>query len=321
MKINIVVTAYNHEKYIAQCMESVLCQVGDFQMEVIVGDDASTDNTREILEGFQHSHPGVVSLLPAGPNLGVTGNLKRCLDACSGDFIAVCEGDDYWTDTHKLQRQMDCLQLHPDYSMCFSALRLYFQDTNTFVLNVLPERDFLQTEDLISRNYIANFSCCMYRESTVRRLPSGIFDMFIADWMFNIACSQLGTIGFIRDPLSVYRIHSRGAWSGMLPVQSLRETCRLIDHYNEFLGYRYDTLFTQHRRKLEDQILALELSPGAGAGTDTNTSGAHARQLVRALGSRALGLARRFWRLIPPGSHKERLSRVLAPIVRSREKS
>jgi glycosyltransferase involved in cell wall biosynthesis len=92
MKISVVVTAYNHEKYITQCMESVLCQKGDFQLEVIAGDDCSKDNTRSILQQFQQKYPEVVFLLPPGENLGVTKNLKRCLDACSGEYIAICEG-------------------------------------------------------------------------------------------------------------------------------------------------------------------------------------------------------------------------------------
>src|SRR5690349_4970838 len=98
MKINVIVTTYNHEKYIAQCLESILEQKGDFEIEVIVGDDCSTDGTRKIVEGFGARHPNIISVLPKGENLGITKNLKRCLDACTGEYIAICEGDDYWTD-------------------------------------------------------------------------------------------------------------------------------------------------------------------------------------------------------------------------------
>jgi len=270
MKISIVVTAYNHEKYIAQCMESVLCQKGDFEKEVIVGEDCSTDSTKLILQQFQHEYPGTVFLLPSQENLGVTKNLKRCLDACTGEYIAICEGDDYWTDDRKLEKQKLFLDEHQDCSMCFSALMIYFEDTNTFLPNLLPTQDFLDTEHLIERNDIANFSCCMYRTSVVKQLPLGIFNMYIADWMFNIACSQLGRLGFIREFMSVYRKHSGAAWSGMSTLDSLRKTCELMDTYNRFLEYKYDALFKSHKKKIEEQIQSMTEDAPQSNGSESN---------------------------------------------------
>jgi len=260
-KISVIITSYNHERYIKQCVESILEQKGNFNLEIILGDDCSTDKTPEILEQYSEMYPNTFKRMPNKDNIGITKNLKRCLDACTGEYIAICEGDDYWTDAYKLQKQKDLLELHRDYSMCFSALMVYFETTNTFILNVLPGQDFITTEDLIGRNYIANFSCCMYRTSIVKRLPIGIFDLYTADWMFNIACSQLGKIGFTRDPLSVYRIHAKGAWSGLSALDSARETCHLIDVYNRFLDYKYDALFKEHRAKFEEQILSLMENP------------------------------------------------------------
>jgi glycosyltransferase involved in cell wall biosynthesis len=155
MKISVIVTTYNHEKYIAQCLESILCQTGNFQMEVILGDDSSSDHTREIAQQFEQKYPQVVLLLPAGPNLGITKNLKRCLDACSGNYIAICEGDDYWTDSTKLQKQTALLESHPAYSMCFNAFTIYFEDTGRsepFQDQLALDKDFLTTEALIEKN-------------------------------------------------------------------------------------------------------------------------------------------------------------------------
>ena len=202
MKINVIVTTYNHEKYITQCLESVLEQKGDFQIEVIVGDDCSTDNTRKIIKEFEERYPKIISVLPMEKNLGITKNLKRCLDACSGEYIAICEGDDYWTDEYKLQKQMTLLETHQDFSMCFSALMIYHEDKDIFKRHSgqkLLKKEFLTTEDLVQKNYIGNFSCCMYRGEVVRKLPQGIFEFFTVDWMFNICCSQFGDIGYIKD--------------------------------------------------------------------------------------------------------------------------
>ncbi len=227
-------------------------------MELIIGDDCSTDNTRAIAQHFHEKYPKIITLLPPEPNLGITKNLKRCLEVCSGDYIAICEGDDYWTDTYKLQKQMAFLETHPDYSMCFSAIMIYFEDRNRFEPHhdqLLIDKNVLTTEDLIEQNYIGNFSCCMYRTSVVRQLPPGIFDLFTVDWMFNIACSRIGDIGFIRDWMSVYRKHPQGAWAGREELGKLKELRHLIDVYNEFFDYEHKVAFTKYARVVDNEII------------------------------------------------------------------
>jgi len=253
MKISVIVTTYNHEKYITQCLESVLEQKGDFQIEVIVGDDCSTDNTRKIIKEFGERYPKIISVLPMEKNLGITKNLKRCLDACTGEYIAICEGDDYWTDEYKLQKQMTLLETHQDFSMCFSALMIYYEGKDIFEphANEMPsQKKFLTTADLIEKNYIGNFSCCMYRGEVVRKLPQGIFEFFTVDWMFNICCSQFGSIGYIKDMMSVYRLHEEGVWSGQLPFEKARMLYGYLDEYNRFFNYKYDREWKTHQRRL-----------------------------------------------------------------------
>ena len=261
MKISVVITAYNHEKYIAQCLESVLNQKGDFQVEVIVGDDFSTDNTREIVEEFQKRYPKIISVLSGEKNLGVIKNLKRCLNACSGKYIAICEGDDYWIDENKLQKQKDFLGVRNDCSMCFSAILLYYEEDNLFVphdAQASLKTDAITIEDLIQNNYIGNFSCCMYRADTVKKLPQRIYDLNTVDWMFNMACAQLGKIGFIQNQMSVYRLHSGGAWTSKTKIEKREEICNYIDISNKFFDYKYDTLFSTRKKIIQDEIVHLK---------------------------------------------------------------
>ncbi len=256
MKINVIVTTYNHEKYITQCLESILEQKGDYQIEIIVGDDASTDDTRRIVEGFQERNPEVIIVLPLDENLGVTKNLKRCLDACSGEYIAICEGDDYWTDEYKLQKQMTFMERHQDFSMCFSALMIYHQDLDKFEPfqdQLQLKKNILSTEDLILNNSIGNFSCCMYRTNVIRQFPDDLFDLFTVDWMFNMVCGQFGKIGFIRDWMSVYRKHARGVWAGRSNLERTTRLLRLVDDYNRFFGYKYkDDFEILHNALVDD---------------------------------------------------------------------
>ena len=275
MKINVVVTTYNHEKYLAQCLESILSQKGDFQMEVIIGDDASTDNTRQIAEQYQAQYPGTVFLLPPEKNLGITKNLKRCLDACTGEYIAICEGDDYWTDVYKLQKQKDFLDEHADYSMCFCAFVILFEETGVLELHPDPlylKQDFLTTEDLIERNSIGNFSCCMYRRQAVARIPRQMYELFFADWLFNMACGQFGRIGFIRDWMSVYRKHAHGAWAGKSVIENNKKVIHLIDQYNEFFEYKYDTQFMKTKAALERHVVHLQANSDSDKAMSWNHS-------------------------------------------------
>jgi len=257
MKINVIITTYNHEKYIAQCLESILEQKGGFRLEVIVGDDASTDNTRKIVEEFQKKHPETISILPIEQNLGITKNLKRCLDVCTGEYIAICEGDDYWTDDYKLQKQMTFLEKHLDFSMCFSALMIYHQKFNIFEpfqAQLQLTKDFISTEDLILMNSIGNFSCCMYRTKVIRQFPDELFDLFTVDWMFNMVCGQFGKIGFIRDWMSVYRKHTQGVWVGLSNLDRITELLRLADTYNHFFEYKYNYYF----KILQNSLIELQ---------------------------------------------------------------
>jgi len=266
MKISVIVTSYNHEKYIMQCLESILKQKGDFQAEVIVGDDCSTDNTRKIIEEFRKRYPSMISVLPLEKNLGVTKNLKRCLDACSGEYIAICEGDDYWTDENKLQKQKDFLEIRKDCSMCFSAILLYHEEKNSFEhhhAQASLKKDTITIEDLIENNYIGNFSCCMYRADIVRKLPQRIYDLNTVDWMFNMACGQFGKIGFLQDQMSVYRLHSNGTWTGKDKIEKHEDICNYIDVSNKFFDYKYDTLFNQRKKIIEDEIVRIKISRDA----------------------------------------------------------
>ena len=259
-KISVVITTYNHEKYVNQCLESILSQQGDFSLEIIVGDDCSTDNTRDTVQQSLDQYPRTVHLLPYRQNLGITKNLERCLDACSGRYVAICEGDDYWTDRHKLQKQKELLETHPEYSMCFSAVMLYYEDSNKYVPHgdqVNLQKDCITTEDLIGKNYIGNFSCCMYRTEVVRMLPKSIFDIFTVDWMFNMACGQIGNIGYIRQYMSVYRLHSGGAWTGKRQLEKMEDLKRYIDVYNEFFDFKYDALFMKQKRAVCEEIVHL----------------------------------------------------------------
>lgn len=260
-KISVIVTSYNHERYIQQCLDSILMQKGNFDSEIIVGDDCSSDGTMSIFEAYRSKFPQLIRILPNKANLGITKNLKRCFDACSGDYIAICEGDDYWIDQYKLQKQMDRLEKNADLSMCFSAIILYYEKENKFVAHNeynKVEKEKINSDDLIEYNYVGNFSCCMYRRKTIINLPKGLFDIYTVDWMLNITCGEVGAIGYLSEYMSVYRLHDSGSWTGRAEVEKLTELATMIDIYDNFLNLRHHTKFSILKENIKREITRIE---------------------------------------------------------------
>lgn len=115
--VSVVVTTYNQERTIAQTLDSILAQQCDFDMELVLGEDCSTDSTRAICERYAAQYPGIVRLMPAAPNKGLLHNYADCVAACRGKYLAVCAGDDYWNGTDSLARKVAFLEANPDYGV------------------------------------------------------------------------------------------------------------------------------------------------------------------------------------------------------------
>ncbi len=254
--ISVIVTSYNHEKYIDKALKSILSQKGYFYLEIIVGDDFSEDGTIEILRQHQKKNPAVLRLLQFKENIGVTRNIQSCLNECKGDYIAFCEGDDYWTDPNKLDEQVRFLEGHKECSMCFNTIVIRYEDENRSDFHpihtrlIKQGRRILNTFDLISENFIGNFSACMYRGSIVKAFPESLFEMYTVDWMFNIYCSRYGDVGFVQKPMSVYRIHKSGAWSGENDELKYTSWIHNIEIYNRYLGFEYNAEFVSVKKRV-----------------------------------------------------------------------
>jgi glycosyltransferase involved in cell wall biosynthesis len=118
---------YQHERFITQAVESVMMQKTDFPYELIISDDCSPDNTRQLVLDLQRRYPDRIRLLLPATNLGMMSNFVQTLRACDGDYIALVEGDDYWLDPLKLQRQVALLEAHPEFSGCFVRARQFYE--------------------------------------------------------------------------------------------------------------------------------------------------------------------------------------------------
>lgn len=129
VKVSVLLITYNHEKYIAQAIKSALNQITDFKYEILIGDDCSTDKTTEIVRTFSNANPEKIKLISSERNVGPLLNEKRLVDTSKGKYLAFLEGDDYWSDDKKLQKQYDFLESHPDYGLTHSDVDHYYENT------------------------------------------------------------------------------------------------------------------------------------------------------------------------------------------------
>lgn len=129
--VSIVTITYNHEPYIRKCIEGVLMQQVNFPIEFIIAEDCSTDGTLAICKEYAEKHPDIIKIITSENNVGALQNEVRAINAAKGKYLAFCEGDDYWTDPLKLQKQVDFLEAHPDYSVCFTRYKIYYEKNNT----------------------------------------------------------------------------------------------------------------------------------------------------------------------------------------------
>ncbi|MEA5605161.1 glycosyltransferase [Nostoc sp. UHCC 0252] len=229
MKVSILMITYNHENYIAQAIESILMQQTNFEYEVVIGEDCSTDKTRQIIIDYQNKYPKIIRLLLPDKNLGMHKNFIHTLQACQGQYIAILEGDDYWTSSEKLQKQVDFLDKNLDFAICFHNVLVFWQDNSYSPAIFLHNQPKTSTiENLLINNFISTPSV-MYRAGLVQEFPDWFYKQSMGDWTFHILNAQHGKIGYIDEVMSAYRVHAKGVWSSKSREWQIKETIRMLD--------------------------------------------------------------------------------------------
>lgn len=244
MKLSVLAISYNHEKYIAKAIESILAQQTNFDFEVIVGDDCSTDKTSEILLRYQQLHPHKLKVIVNDRNLGVQRNFENVYNSAVGEYIALLETDDYWCDPLKLQQQVDILDADRSLSMCFSN-GVIIDDNNMIMKEdrVAPEyRRRLSQRDIIS-GYCPPTNTAVFRHSAMPQLPSAYFKCMNGDFICFIHITTSGDAGYLDRKTAYYRKHEKGIWSDksdMYITVNFAKTCQALltvygDKYEEIL--------------------------------------------------------------------------------------
>lgn len=264
--VDVLLVSYNHADYIAQALESIKAQHYDGPLRIIVADDTSTDHTLNVVQAFAAANPALnfVFLEPSG-NLGITRNYERGFKVCTAEFIAVLEGDDYWVSPHKLTKQVAFLQEHLECVACSSNLYLRFEEDRRYRTRIAETAGFtmLDGHALIADNVVSNFSTCVYRTEALRQLPEALFSLTSYDWIVNISLTLQGLIGYLHEPLSVYRLHAKGTWTGEDQARKIEQQIALIPAYDNLTGQVFSESFARLKRQLNLQLIATSSVSGS----------------------------------------------------------
>ncbi len=211
--VSVCMITYNHEHYIKQALEGVLMQQGKFRTELILSNDASTDGTDKMIrENWPDTSSITLRYTNHPSNIGMIPNFKYALEQCTGSYIAICEGDDYWTDPLKLQKQVDFLEQNSLFTLCFHNVAVYDENTKTITRDLITRSvtEITTLKDLAKGNYIHTPSV-MLRNTFF--LPDWFENVYLGDWSLYMIAVGNKKIKKIEETMAVYRVSDGAAWS------------------------------------------------------------------------------------------------------------
>ncbi|PID57835.1 hypothetical protein CSB45_06335 [candidate division KSB3 bacterium] len=260
--VSVCIQTYQHVRYIEHCLESVLMQKTDFPVEIILGEDESTDGTREICRAYAERYPETIRLFLRSEQDKIyihghkTGrfNFTENLKAAQGKYIALCEGDDYWTDPGKLQKQVNFLERHSDFAICFHDIEHVCETQQGHVVTASP-KPVSTFEDILKGNFIYTASCT-FRNKLLDRFPAWYFSVLPGDWPLHVLHAQYGKIGYLHEVMAAYRTHDGGLWSRQSRLDTLSPlicTARTIDRHfhSRYRPIMYPSIWNWERERIE----------------------------------------------------------------------
>lgn len=247
---------YNFNRYADEAIASVMGQICPFDFELVIGDDASNDGTVELCRRWAERYPGRITLLTNQRNSGLLANFARTYAHCRGEYIAICEGDDYWTDHSKLRRQVEFLDTHPEYSMCVHRVVNYYEGEGSMSLSNGGQKHDNDIIDLARCNFITNVSV-MYRRSNIPTLPAWIGDVATYDYAMHMLNAEHGKIWYMPRCMAVYRKRSDALWSRAGQEKQYRMAMQVRQALMRHFIDRQADVYTLLRKAYLDNATAL----------------------------------------------------------------
>lgn len=246
--VSVIMLAYNHETYIREAVESIVKQDADFDFELLIGEDASTDATLAVCKELQQANHHIIRLVTSADNVGMHRNFARLWCRAEGEYIAFCEGDDYWIDSKKLNKQVDFLTANFDFSLCGTYTQPIQQNTQNswnYEEVIKPEvvKNKYSFAELIPR-YNFHFSSVMVRKNAIE-FPAWFWDVYCVDRPLYLIATERKSAGLIPEITSIYRRHSGGNWFPLDLERKAQSSIHLFQSMKDHFDRRHIFAFEQ----------------------------------------------------------------------------
>ncbi|MFZ1575532.1 MAG: glycosyltransferase [Chromatiaceae bacterium] len=250
--VSVLMMTRNHAPFLRQAVESVVRQACDFSIELLIGEDFSTDETRRVALALQQTHPGLVRVFVADRNVGITANFLRLVAHARGKYLAFLEGDDYWTCDHKLRRQVDLMEGHPEYAWCAART----SNRMTWV----PAKAAYGLDEVL-RRYLVHTSTVLFRATYLERYPM-FPDRVCWESMLLGYLTERGLCGFLDEEFSYYRRHEGGLWHNAERMNRVQMSRDCIDALDGYFGGRHASALADREIWIYRMDIAAQWGPG-----------------------------------------------------------
>ena len=266
--VSICCITFNHEKYIHDAIEGFLIQKTNFPFEIIIHDDASTDNTAQIIKEYERKHPDLFVAIYQTENQysqGIKPWPNFVFPRARGKYIALCEGDDYWTDPLKLQKQVEFLEENPDCSLCFHASK-DIQENNQKIYKIrkpeqIPKSNKFGIQHVILKGggFMATNSMVFLREYCQNQ-PDWMYHAPVGDGPLMLLLASKGKIGYIDEVMSVYRKMAEGSWSASMKDRNKRKAhikavLKMYDEFDHWTNFKFHNYVVRKKLKSRWSLL------------------------------------------------------------------
>lgn len=252
--VSVAMITYQHERFIGEAIESVLSQRTQFPIELVIGEDCSSDRTRQIVLDCQARDPRRIRVLTRTKNIGLQRNFLETFRACRGKYVALLEGDDVWIDPNKLQLQIDYLESHPECAgAAHNAMRFDEATHRDIAPCCFDTPETLTVADFLPMNRVPTCSV-VFRREAIGALPEWMEGMPACDWILHILITRRGVMHYDDRIMGRYRVHSNGAWSGKSRASQLAADLIIYENLLQEMGEQYSAAI---RRQMSRRMLDL----------------------------------------------------------------